>query len=157
MEDYDERQVTHKKTISFDNTKFKSGSNYTPLSRTDFDPNVIDKWVEVRAHNAPKRRCNHISFIWNDYLYIFGGNDINEGKMSDFWKIKIFYSEGGDFTWQKIESFGAKPDSITNGAGVLYNSFFFLFGGENVKLEGTNDIFVYDIENNKWEKRMFIV
>ena len=59
------------------------------LSRTDFNMNIINNWIEVRASNSPRRRSFHTSFLYKEYLYIFGGKDISEGKLNDMWRVNI--------------------------------------------------------------------
>ena len=61
----------------------------SPLSRTDFNMNILNNWIEVRASNSPRRRSFHTSFLYKEYLYIFGGKDISEGKLNDMWRVNI--------------------------------------------------------------------
>ena len=65
------------------------GVKLTPLSRNDFDHNNLNNWSVLRTFSAPKRRSFHSSLIYNDYLYIFGGKDITEGKLNDIQKINL--------------------------------------------------------------------
>lgn len=62
---------------------------YTPLSRTDFNLQVVDQWQEIRPKNPPKRRSFHSSFVYKDYLYIYGGLDILTGKLNDMLKLNL--------------------------------------------------------------------
>jgi hypothetical protein len=152
-----------KKKLSFDQQDnmqkeiedyFKTNSRYTPLTRSDFDLNVIHKWRELITKSAPKRRCRHLSFIYNDELYIFGGMDINEGKADDLYKINLTKIENEPI-WVKIDSLGALPEPLAYQSGVLCDDNFYMFGGENNNNTATNNLYIYDIPNNKWEKRIF--
>lgn len=62
---------------------------YTPLHRSDFNMSIIDNWTEIRTRHQPKRRSFHSSFIFNDYLYVFGGIDIITGKLADMKRIQF--------------------------------------------------------------------
>jgi len=68
--------------------------------------NIIESWSEIRTKSTPKRRCHHTSFIYKDYLYVFGGIDINEGKLNDFSRISLTHEEP---IWESIHSKGAVP------------------------------------------------
>lgn len=81
-------------------------TKYTPLNRYDFDMNIIEKWCEVRTRLTPKRRCKHSSFIHQGYLYIFGGIDINQGKLNDIYRIALSSEEP---TWEEIKCKGNIP------------------------------------------------
>jgi hypothetical protein len=68
---------------------FTDYKKYTALSRQDFDIKIIENWSELRTKMQPKRRTYHTSFIYKDYLYIFGGVDIMSGKLDDFCRINL--------------------------------------------------------------------
>lgn len=148
-----------KKTATFD-PAIDSGENnsnvlrYTALNRTDFDMSVIDNWCEIRCSNAPKRRSNHISFIYDESLYIFGGMDINEGKMNDLYSLPL--TSGFDNPkWKIVETVGIIPEALCYHSGVVYDVNLYVFGGENRKGEATNDLYILNIKEKKWEKRLF--
>ena len=78
-------------------------------------------WYELRPGGIwPERRAYHSSFVFENFLYIFGGNDIREGKMNTLWRIsfkligdlrplKGFGTEDTgypDFMWEKVETKG---------------------------------------------------
>lgn len=37
----------------------------------------------------PERRGYHSTFMYNDSLYIYGGQDIREGQMDNLWMIDL--------------------------------------------------------------------
>jgi N-acetylneuraminic acid mutarotase len=80
--------------------------------------------------------------------------DLDEGKMNEFNRINL--SNITEAKWEKVETLGAKPESSAFFAGVLVDDIFYLFGGENMVGEGTNNLYIYNINDNKWEKRIFI-
>ena len=126
-------------------------SRYTALNRTDFDISVVDNWCEIRCSNAPKRRSNHISFIYNESLYIFGGMDINEGKMNDLYSLPL--TSGFDNPkWKIVETIGITPEPLCYHTGVVNNDSLYVFGGENRKGEATNDLYILRSKREKMGK-----
>jgi hypothetical protein len=149
--------ISKKAGVQFDqDEKNQNACRYTPLTRTDFDMTVVDRWYEIKAQNTPKRRCNHISFIYKDQLYVIGGRDINEGKIDESYVIdlKTIYSEP---KWEKIYfNVGKPPEALSNHAGDLVDNRYYLFGGENICNQPTNNLYILDIEGgDKWEKKQF--
>ena len=53
--------------------------------------NEMDKnWFELRLNGkCPERRAYHSTFIANDCLYIFGGQDIREGSIDTMWMLDL--------------------------------------------------------------------
>ena len=68
--------------------------------------NIIENWCEIRTRLTPRRRCKHSSFMYNGYLYIFGGIDINQGKLNDVYRIAMDSEEP---TWEEIKCSGSIP------------------------------------------------
>ena len=122
----------------------------TPLSRNDFDMNIINNWIEIRATEAPKRRSFHTSFLYKDYLYIFGGKDISEGKLNDMWKVNLKEAKP---KWEEV-----KPTNeidfpyIVHHTGNEVNELFYIIGGQNEFTRQVNLVWLFDIEKNTLEK-----
>ena len=68
---------------------FFSPLNQIPKEIEEKSQEFLKKWIEQRTLSPPKRRSFHTSCIYNDYLYIFGGKDITEGKLSDIIRINL--------------------------------------------------------------------
>ena len=84
------KNTTVDNSQSFDNLIPSSDfKKYTPLSRQDFDLKVSENWCEIRTKMQPKRRAYHSSFVYKEYLYIFGGVDIMSGKLKDLCRINL--------------------------------------------------------------------
>ena len=154
---------------SFHNTKMKSTikeklepiikineeKKYTPLNRQDFDKNVQKRWSEIHFNNLPPRRTNHISFVYKDYFYIFGGRDINESKMNDMYRINLDISEESQDKWEKIDFSGDIPEPVTGHKAVVYEDRLFVFGGVNLIEESNNNLYILELEYNNWIKKEF--
>lgn len=126
---------------------------YTPLSRLDFDTNVINNWAEIRISKPPKRRTNQISFTYNNFFYIYGGRDINEGKMSDMYKLSLD-NNWENKQWEKVEFSGASPGNIAHHRSSVIDNILYVFGGDSQKENITNNLFLFNIDNLTWEKQI---
>lgn len=83
-------------------------SRFTPLKRGDFNLNILDDWTEIRTKNQPRRRSFHVSFIYNNYMYIHGGIDIVTGKLSDMKRIKIIEINSELPIWEEVTPIGVQ-------------------------------------------------
>ena len=70
--------------------------------------NTIENWCEIRTRLTPRRRCKHSSFIHQNFLYIFGGIDINQGKLNDVYRVNLT-SEEPEPTWEEVKCKGTIP------------------------------------------------
>ena len=129
------------------------GVKLTPLSRNDFDFNSLNNWSVLRTLSAPKRRSFHSSLIRNDYLYIFGGKDITEGKLNDIEKINLKSKKPKWIT--VIPSNNILLDSIAFHTGNEINGLYYIIGGQNRSMNSNNSVFIYNIDENILEKREF--
>ena len=129
------------------------GVKLTPLSRNDFDFNSLNNWSVLRTLSAPKRRSFHSSLIRNDYLYIFGGKDITEGKLNDIEKINLKSKKPKWIT--VIPSNNILLDSIAFHTGNEINGLYYIIGGQNRSMKPNNSVFIYNIDENILEKREF--
>jgi N-acetylneuraminic acid mutarotase len=148
-----------KKKLSFDSTDITQGLKdvlrYKPLTRQDYDMSVVDNWMEVRCIDAPKRRSNHSSFIYNNHLYVVGGLDICEGRMSDVMAVEIQLSDSIP-KWRPIETTGSIPEPLSFQSGDIGDNKFYMFGGQNNKEAQSNNLNVLNLDDSKWEKRMYL-
>ncbi len=129
------------------------GVKLTPLSRNDFDFNTLNNWSVLRTLSAPKRRSFHSSLIRNDYLYIFGGKDITEGKLNDIEKINLKSKKPKWIT--VIPSNNIFLDSIAFHTGNEINGLYYIIGGQNRSMNPNNSVFIYNIDDNILEKKEF--
>lgn len=53
-----------------------------------FQAQANKNWYEVRtAGRTPERRAYHATFVINQYFYVFGGEDIENGTHASMWYI----------------------------------------------------------------------
>jgi len=129
------------------------GSKYKPLKRYDYDMNVYEKWVELKCQNPPKRRSYHVSFIHKDFLYILGGIDLKEGRISDISCLSLNFAD--EIKWKNQEVTGDIPEPLSDHSGVLVEDNFYLFGGESEFGETKNTLYKLNLITFIWEKKNF--
>jgi hypothetical protein len=71
----------------------------------------------------PSRRAYQSQFVWDQHLYIFGGQDLNEGVYGDLWRINLSFLKNkeslldscafeddcleiNNLEWEKVEQSG---------------------------------------------------
>ncbi len=132
-------------------------SRYVSLFRQDFDMQNLEKWSELICQKSPKRRCYHVSFIYKDFLYVFAGMDINEGKMNDLFRVNLNINFENFLKWEEVTVSGAHPSELSYLQGALDSESgkFYIFGGENIYQRYPNDLFIFDIEKSTFTKKSF--
>jgi hypothetical protein len=110
--------------------------DFTTLTWAKIDPNC----------NPPPARDSHSAVLYNNSdMIIFGGNG-STGKLNDLWNFNF-----NDKKWNKIITEGPTP-SARDGhlSSLIYNKYMVIYAGLDDKDEVVNDIFLFDINNNKW-------
>jgi len=132
-------------------------SRYVSLFRQDFDMMNLEKWSELICQKSPKRRCYHCSFVYKDYLYIFAGMDINEGKMNDLFKVNLNKNSEDFLKWQEVNIHNSNPSELSYLQGALdaESGKYYCFGGENIFQRYPNELNILDLERKSWSKKTF--
>jgi N-acetylneuraminic acid mutarotase len=155
-EEHSIESKTKQTGLVYETEENKTTTRYTPLTRQDFDISVIDNWIEVKTKSTPRRRCNHLSFIYDNQLYVIGGRDINKGKIDECHYINLnSLKQLDDMQWNKIYS--NELEALSNNAGDVVGNCYYLFGGENKNGKAVNSIYSYNIDEDRWEKISFSV
>ena len=128
---------------------------FSPLHKVSDDENTYESvtkfWSEKRALRPPKRRSFHTSCIYSNYLYIFGGKDITEGKLSDIMRLDLTTDDTP--TWEiVIPSNGVNLEPLAYHTGTLIGNEYYIIGGNNVFLRQSSFIYIYNLEENTLEK-----
>ena len=120
--------------------------------RDDLDQREVNKsWQEYRVTGkAPKRRGYHGSFIYDNHLYIHGGQDIREGTIDKMHKINLD-PKSSDNNWEEVTQKGVeKPGFISYHKLIPYEKKVYLIGGSNLE----NDIekmYEFDLSTSEWK------
>lgn len=133
-----------------------SEPKYSSLTRQDFNLDVIKQWNELKLSHLPPRRTNHISFIYNNYLYIHGGRDINQGKMSDIYKLDLIkLSTKDEQSWEKVITKGNNPMKISHHRGCVIGNKLYTFGGIININDSINTMYILDLDILVWDIKLF--
>lgn len=109
------------------------------------------KWKEKKALNPPKRRSFHTSCIYDNYIYIFGGKDITEGKLCDIMRLNLL--EEDNPSWESvIPNNDIQLEPLAYHTGNLVDNKYYIIGGSNVFLRQSPNIYIYDLKRNYLEK-----
>ena len=108
-------------------------------------------WKEKRVLNPPKRRSFHTSCIYDNFLYIFGGKDITEGKLSDIMRLNLNEEESPKWE-QVIPNEGKTLEPLAYHTGTLIGDEYYIIGGSNVFLRQSPFIYIYNLKENNLEK-----
>lgn len=102
-------------------------------------------WYEVKmTGKLPERRSYHVSGIFKESLFVFGGQDLKEGIYNTCWRLPIkIIMEGGTTCWEEVHTVGTVPPPIAHHCGAIYKDTFYVYGGmigsdSNNKIYGLN-------------------
>lgn len=92
----------------------------------------------------PMARASMSSCCYNDKLYIFGGQDDDNGKLDDLWEFDQTTS-----AWRQIQipEGGLHPLCRSGHTAVTYGSKMYIFGGILELTKELNDMIVFDFNS----------
>ncbi|KAH8582589.1 kelch repeats [Cryptosporidium sp. chipmunk genotype I] len=119
-----------------------------------------DEWKQVVISNSklsnnysggPKPRCSHQAVIFNEYLYIHGGEYSTESHFyhfRDLWRLNL-----KNYSWQEVKTTGLSPTPRSGHRMVVWRHYFVVFGGFHDTVRETryfNDIHIFDTKTLHW-------
>ena len=117
------------------------------ITMIEFDKDQVSRTIISPQYISPEPRRNHLIFVSNQYMYIYGGINDDADYLKDMWKF--------DFTqkiWTKVEYYGKPPLYREHMAHVqIYDIGLYAFGGQTGS-EYFNDIYFYEQKNRVWVK-----
>ena len=123
---------------------------YTPLSKNlDADLSVVDQWYEIRSQGSPSRRSYHCCWNYKDFIYIFGGINLNEGKNNEFSKINLSDKSPA---WINFIPKGDLPEPTAYAGYCTFLDKFYIIGGQNQSLNQIGSIFRISPEDDSIER-----
>ncbi|KAI8887819.1 galactose oxidase [Backusella circina FSU 941] len=109
--------------------------------------NKAPKWELVHYRNRPpKARSGHVSVIFEQTLYIFGGTD-GEVVFNDLWGLNLT-----SLVWTQIDAQGFVPSARERCGCALVDDVFYILGGKDKEGGCLNDIYSYRIKARRWYK-----
>mmetsp|Transcript_18781 Transcript_18781/g.71073 ORF Transcript_18781/g.71073 Transcript_18781/m.71073 type:complete len:526 (-) Transcript_18781:353-1930(-) len=115
----------------------------------DMDEEEMGVFITLKApeegpHQAPRQRSLHVTVVYGDKLYVFGGYD-GYGRVNGLYEYHL-----QEHVWRKTPSHGIAPSPRDRHVGVVYNGSMYIFGG----YDGTNrinDFHQFHFETNTWD------
>lgn len=77
-------------------------------------------------------------------MYIFGGKDDDNNKLSDTWRFSFKTN-----SWEQIISVD-EPLARSGHASAVYKDYMIIYGGIYIVTKELNDMHVFDLKANKW-------
>jgi hypothetical protein len=104
-------------------------------------------WKKVGANSktAPCVRASHSSVHHNGKIYIFGGQDDDNNKLSDLWEFDLATEQ-----WREIEVAGTVPSARSGHSANIYKGKMYIFGGILELTKELNEMLCYDFASGKF-------
>jgi N-acetylneuraminic acid mutarotase len=104
------------------------------------------KWEKVICTGLqPNPRSSISAIIYNGGMFVFGGAEDGNEKLSDLWRYDIERK-----SWSEIRPNGTLPTPRSGHCGCLLNDVLVIFGGIQEITRETNDMYSYNITANEW-------
>jgi hypothetical protein len=120
-------------------------------------------WYEVRSMTKyPERRAYHSTFVSENKLYVYGGEDLNEGVRNTIYSIDLSFlgqnpgkigAIGMEPNWQPVTiANGQKIASpyLTHHTTVVYNGYAYMCGGLLPSGRNNSEIYKFEFHSSKW-------
>ncbi|CAD8145751.1 unnamed protein product [Paramecium octaurelia] len=121
--------------------------------RSKSQMDVFPKWQELKPLGKNiHRRSYHSCVAHENYLYVYGGYETNEGILSDFCRIPSPVSPKS-FCWtilmKKAAGDNAQdqvPGPLRNHTAVVHQNKMYIFGGKENLMSPTARLWIYDFQ-----------
>lgn len=127
---------------------FAFGERTNTIFKYSFKTQLWEK-IPHKGSDVPCARAGHSAVIRNDnagdHMYIYGGKDDENQKLSDTWKFNLTTNE-----WHQIQVTGEEPLPRSGHASQIYNDFMIIYGGIYEVTKELNDMHVFDLKNERW-------
>ena len=140
---YGHSAVTHNKSMMVFGG-FSDPSNKNDVFEYRYDHDQWLPWTHIKGPLPPARTA-HCSFVYNNYMYIFGGFDGN-CRLDDMWRLKLDPDQG--ISWECITQHGDRhPPVLHSACSVIGNKLYIFSGRANVSL---NDLRCFNLVTCTW-------
>ncbi|KAG0165408.1 Negative regulator of mitotic exit [Apophysomyces sp. BC1034] len=103
------------------------------------------RWELITPKNeGPPPRAGHVSVIYENVLYIFGGNSYNR-LYNDIWSYDLLTGY-----WTKIAAVGYIPIPRENSSATLVDGIIYVFGGRGPDSQELGDLCAFKIKSQRW-------
>ena len=102
----------------------------------------IEKEILVDSADFPKKRKNHVSFVFDNEFYIFAGKSESGEFLNDMWKFNF-----GSLAWEKLRLFGSIPSGRELIAFSLMDGLGFTFTGGRNAIDVFSELYYFELKN----------
>ena len=119
-----------------------------------------EELITAVSSSMTSKYLNYLFSFYNSHsLYVHGGRELEEGPMSNMWRLSIsgIHELMSDpeygVQWEPIEfkGQGALPGKISHHKPAVFGHTVVIFGGNN-EFDNTTDAFEFDTNKNTWHK-----
>ncbi|CAD8196965.1 unnamed protein product [Paramecium pentaurelia] len=111
--------------------------------------NQDPKWSELKVDG---KNINHRAYtsitIHNDFLYLYGGYQVQLGIMDEFYRMNL---KSLSYQWEKL-SYKENPGPRTRHQMCTYMDRIYIFGGQIHQSVSTNSMWYFDLNSHTWIK-----
>ena len=99
----------------------------------------------------PERRSYTSSDVYQNYLYVFGGQDLKEGTYNSVWRINLkVILDGGNTSWDFVKTSGqCTPKPLSHHNGFIANECFYNYGGIHSG-DSNSNVYILNLKTNEW-------
>lgn len=115
-------------------------------------PDVDVRWTELRISGKNiHARSFHSCCVYDNWLYIYGGYEVDSGVLGDFWRLNLGNQEGG-FRWEMLPADKHDyPGKLRSHTAVAHSNSMYLFGGQRNVGQNSNLTYVYSFVEREWK------
>ncbi|XP_064629979.1 attractin-like protein 1 isoform X2 [Lineus longissimus] len=101
-------------------------------------------WSMAPSHPlGPGGRASHKSVIDGTWIYVIGGYDLSMTGQMDISRFHVI-----DQRWENVRTIGELPAARYGHSVVLYKNKIYMFGGDVLTVNITNELWVFDVPAN---------
>ncbi|ORM39986.1 Kelch domain-containing protein 4 [Babesia sp. Xinjiang] len=112
-----------------------------------------NEWRLVETVCKPPPRCAHQATIFNNYLYIFGGEYSTLNQFHHFNDMHRLCLKS--YTWEPVQATGQIPTPRSGHRMVTWNGYWVLFGGFHDTIREItyyNDLYLFSFKDRIWKR-----
>ncbi|KAI8342211.1 hypothetical protein EDC96DRAFT_487126 [Choanephora cucurbitarum] len=127
----------------------KEGHYFNDLYVFNFDTlSTSPRWEQIafsnKAGDCPEPRSGHVSVIFDNKLYIFGGTD-GQHMLNDLWAFDLHSR-----VWARVESEGLMPAARESSGCAMADGVMYIFGGRGEHGAELNDLCAFRMRTRRW-------
>jgi len=93
---------------------------------------------------SPPERSSHSAVIKDGNIYVFGGKDVDNCKLGDFWVYNISSN-----TWKEIGVCDGPLSRSGHSTGV-YKNYIVIYAGIHELTQELSDMYLFDTKTETW-------